>query len=183
MSTSVWRIVGVACFAQINLIFLLQQWVERPIIRARKRAYMLRLERICHPHRGVGRFVVVGGVVTLTARLDLQLYSIRIESALILTWHLEPGFGRNTSGYATIGGISAILSRGRVYGRRGCTPSCSVTRRSLCCINYLRNLHQSIRRALCTIINHLVIVVCARISNCICQCTGLHCYINCLNYI
>ena len=136
---------------------------------------MLRLERISHPHRGVGRFVVVGGIVTLTARLNLQLYRIRIELSVVGTWQLQPTFGWHTTGGATIyrttRRASIVLSRGRVRGRRGCTPSCSTTRRSLCSVNYLRNLNSTIAARLLTVVNNLVVVVSTRICNSINQVT------------
>lgn len=106
---------------------------------------MLRLERICRPHRGVCRFVVVGGVVTLTARLHLQLHRIRIEFLGIFCGQLEPSFGWGTTRYSACG-VSIILSRGRVYGRRGYFPSCSVTRRSLISYRKVVYVQASARR-------------------------------------
>ena len=53
---------------------------------------MLRLERICRPHRGICRFVVVGGVVTLATYRVFQLYSIRIEFPVVRSRQLKPTF-------------------------------------------------------------------------------------------
>ena len=135
MSSCVWRVIGVTCTTQIHLVRLLNLWVERPLLWSTIRAHKLRLEWICHPHRGVGRFVVVGGVVALAICRNLQLYGVWIEIALILTWQLQPTLSWHATSYATICRTSSsrttsILSRGRVRGRRGCTPSCSTTRRS-----------------------------------------------------
>ena len=53
---------------------------------------MLRLERISRPHRGIGRFVVVGGVVALAVYRVFQLYSIRIEFPVVRSRQLKPTF-------------------------------------------------------------------------------------------
>ena len=91
---------------------------------------MLRLERICCPHRGVCRFVVVGGVVTLATRLNLQLHRIRIEFLGIFCRQLEPTLGWFCCSLGRVRGRTLIVTR--VRGRRGYFPSCSTTRRSFC---------------------------------------------------
>ena len=69
---------------------------------------MLRLEWVCHPHRGVCRLVVEDGVVTLATILDLALYGIGIGVVATLCGEFEP----RLRGLAT-------CSRGRVWcGRR-----------------------------------------------------------------
>ena len=54
---------------------------------------MLRLKWISHPHRGIGRCVIVCCVVALTAYRVLQLLGVRIERTITYRRQLEPTLG------------------------------------------------------------------------------------------
>lgn len=127
VSARVAVVVGVT--AEIYLILRLYLGVIRPFRWARERPHMFRLQRICHPHRGIGRFVVVGGVVTLATRLNLHLHRIWIERVIANCRQLEPTFAWFCCSLGRVRGRTLIFLR--VRGRRGYFPSCSTTRVSI----------------------------------------------------
>lgn len=56
-------VVVVATVAEVYLIRCAYQRVVRPVVESREASHMAAIQRISHPHRGICRCVVVGGVV------------------------------------------------------------------------------------------------------------------------
>ena len=104
-------LVGVV--AEVYLLTCRNEWVVVPLRRAIERTHMARLERICHPHRGVGRVVVVGGVVAHTTRIYLQLFGVRIERTIANSRQFEPTFAWFCCSLCRVRGRTLIGVRGR----------------------------------------------------------------------
>ena len=88
---------------------------------------MARFQCVSHPHRGICRAIVVGGVVAHSRRcLHLQLLRRRVERCIANRGQLEPTVAWFCCSLGRVRGRTLI----RVRGRRGYFPSCSTTRRS-----------------------------------------------------
>ncbi len=146
-------LVGVV--AEVYLLTFVDKWVVVPLRRAIERTHMARLERICHPHRGVGRVVVIGGVVTLATRIDLQLLCIRIERTIANRRQFEPTLAWHSRWYGRCQRCSCRCYSGAVccgarsvdrVGRSRLQLHVAHLRVSLCCA-YVVGCRCRVRRA------------------------------------